>query len=153
MKARKGDLIEEVKTMVSIPDEYKKVLVELNLDTAQASLFLLGVLIGRIGAQQWKDGKSKPILNKINFQGLPATRLRNLFVDVFNSMRNHHVLNSHTESIYAASTELLERSMSKWNLSDKENVYYILAGYAYETQRILTHSSTNSENNESQMEV
>jgi len=103
----------------------------------ESALFLLGYLIGEIGNAQMEGtdyNAKKPILNKINFNGISAKSLINLSNDVFEKLDQYRI-RGYNEKIYAAMKELMDRHIKNWSLSDSENVYYIMSGYAHNTYR------------------
>jgi CRISPR-associated protein Csh1 len=94
-------------------------------------LFLLGYLLGVIGnAQNTKDIKKEPILNKINFQGMGAEKLVRLANDVLEKLRQYDKL-QYNKEIYSALKLLMDNKMEEWKLSNQENVFYVLSGYAF----------------------
>lgn len=133
--------------MVKIPEPYKTTLEELGFDAPRQALFLTGVIVGKIGSAQWKDSKNKPILNRINYQGMPLSRIKAFTVDLFEGLKHNKML-EYSESVHSASKALLNKSEMQWPLSDKENVYYILSGYAFETQRIINKNGDENEDEE-----
>ena len=131
---------------------YVDYMKEMKFNESQSALFLLGILIARVGAAQVKkqqeaakagsgsgrlDTSNKPILNKINFQGMNKKRLQMLSTDVFEKLRQTKQLNPTNELIYAEHKRLFDQTVSNWKLSDRENVYYLLSGYAFGTKQIL----------------
>ncbi len=131
---------------------YVDYMKEMKFNESQSALFLLGILIARVGAAQVKkqqeaakagsgsgrlDTSNKPILNKINFQGMNKKRLQMLSTDVFEKLRQTKQLNPTNELIYAEHKRLFDQTVSNWKLSDRENVYYLLSGYAFGTKKIL----------------
>lgn len=112
---------------------------EMKFSKVKGSVFLLGVLIAQVGVVQFRERESKPILNKINFQGMNQTKLQMLSVDVFEKLKQLKVLNVYNEQIYFEHSCLFEEASLNWNLSNRETVFYLLSGYAYETNRILSH--------------
>ncbi len=111
----------------------------LGLDEQETSLFLLGYVIGEIGKKQFLErpegSKSKPILNKINFQGMDRDRLMLLFLEIFEKIKQMELY--WLEKIYALAKELADRNIKGWRKSPQENVYYILSGYSYATLRAI----------------
>ncbi len=137
------------KEMTEIPEPYKKMARELELDPFKESLFLLGTLLARVGSAQWRAGsKDKPVLGKLNYQGMPLSRVREFSVDIFDKLRQYDQLTEDSELIYAAAKLQLGQFEMSWPLSDKENVYYLLSGYAYETLRIISRGGKKSETEE-----
>lgn len=95
------------------------------------ALFLLGYLVGEIGnAQSGAGHKKKPILDKINFQGMGTDKLMRLSNDVLEKLRQYDRL-QYNEYTYSVLKSLVDNNMGKWNLSNQENVFYVLSGYAF----------------------
>ena len=105
--------------------------LEIYNDKCKRALFSLGYLIGEIGNAQSATGhKKKPILNKINFQGMGVEKLVRLSDDVFEKLKQYDIL-QYNENIYTASKLLMDGNIKQWNLSNQDNVFYILSGYAF----------------------
>jgi CRISPR-associated protein Csh1 len=133
------DMIEYIETM--------------HYNVPQSSLFLLGYLIARIGAAQIgkaneraealgqaRGGKTanKPILSKINYHGMNKQKLMMLSNEVFEKLRQLKIASLQNEAVYAEHKRLFDSALQeKWNLSDRESVFYLLSGYAYGTKKIL----------------
>jgi len=105
--------------------------LKIYIDRQKQALFLIGYLIGEIGSNQSQtsDTKKKPILNKINFQGMDYKKLMRLTNEIFEKLDQYKIL-SFNENIFSAAKRLLE-SNAQWQLSNQENVFYVLSGYAY----------------------
>lgn len=128
----------------------------MNYNVAQSSLFLLGYLIAKIGAEQVRRTKeraealgqarsgktaNKPILSKINYHGMNRQKLVLLSNEVFDKLRQLKIASLQNEAVYAEHKRLFDSALQeKWNLSDRESVFYLLSGYAYGTKRILNGS-------------
>ncbi|MHA1439583.1 MAG: type I-B CRISPR-associated protein Cas8b/Csh1 [Promethearchaeota archaeon] len=103
------------------------------------AMFLLGYLIGEIGSAQFQKGlKDDPILNKINFDGMNKRAIIYLFNEVGKMLKNYKIMKYNT-STYEASKNLFDYDIPKNinELSDIENVYFILGGYAYKKAIII----------------
>lgn len=118
-------------------------------DKQKTALFLLGYLIGEIGSAQSGTGhKNKPILNKINFQGMGAEKLIRLTNDILEKLRQNKSVGGKTlleynESTYSALKLLLDNNIAKWNLSNQEGVFYTLSGYAFSNYLVRKRSRDN----------
>jgi len=135
----KGGINMKVEYNKLIIDDIKKYLEEMEYDEPMISLFLLGKLIGEIGIAQYNKGDTKKsILNKLNFQGMHMEKIKRLFPEVFEKMRQYRVLTSENEKLYAIAMELLNKNKNAWSLSPQDNVFYILSGYAYITYKAIT---------------
>jgi CRISPR-associated protein Csh1 len=113
---------------------------ELNLDRGQQALFLLGYLIGQIGSTREQRGSSKPILNKVHFQGMDQGKVMRLANEVYEKLRQYKIAD-YNEAVYAAMKALLDREQTALN-SSQENTYWLLSGYAYATWQAIRHGKT-----------
>ena len=105
---------------------------EIYNDGCKKALFSLGYLIGEIGYKQSTAGhKKKPILNKINFQGMGPEKLVRLSNDVLEKLRQYDKLQYNEDNIYSTLKLLMDANISHWKLSNEENVFYVLSGYAF----------------------
>ena len=105
--------------------------VALYVDEQKRALFLLGYLVGEIGNAQSATGhKTKPILDKINFQGMGVDKLIRLSNDILEKLMQYDKL-QYNEDSYSALKSLLDNHIANWNLSNQENVFYSLSGYAF----------------------
>ncbi|SHF44395.1 CRISPR-associated protein Csh1 [Caldanaerobius fijiensis DSM 17918] len=104
-------------------------------DEAKA-LFYLGVLIRRVAIYQMlKEHKSKPILKKIQFQGMTDMEVYRLYNEVVEKLRQYGKLNIFTEAVmnrFHYYYGCINRPIDKpWKLDGHANVFYIMSGYAY----------------------
>jgi len=119
--------------------------IEIYNDKSKQALFLIGYLMGEIGyAQSVKDIKNKPILNKINFQGMGEEKLVKLANDILEKLKQFDKLH-YNEGIYSAVKLLMDNNIKKWNLSNQENVFYTLSGYAFLNYLIRKRSKESKE--------
>ncbi|MEM3040349.1 MAG: type I-B CRISPR-associated protein Cas8b/Csh1 [Candidatus Methanomethylicaceae archaeon] len=118
----------------NVPDEnIECIFLEIGYAEWQKALFLLGVLIGKIGIEQYNKGdEKKAVLNKINFEGMSAERVKLLANYALEGLRNYRALNAYNEAIYAYMKNMLDRSLEDLR-NPIDNVFYILSGYAYAT--------------------
>ncbi|NSW76425.1 MAG: TIGR02556 family CRISPR-associated protein [Candidatus Atribacteria bacterium] len=116
-------------------EEYVK---KMGYSEEETALFLLGYLIGEIGAKQIQGGDSakKPILGKINFNGMSVRNLLTLSSEVFEKLDQYRIRH-YNEKIFAVMKSLMDAHIKDWRLSEAENVYYILSGYAFHTYRMV----------------
>jgi len=121
-------------------------------DDAKRGLFLLGYLIGEIGNKQYQTNKkSKPILDKINFQGMGLSQVKRLVPDVFEKLKQYDILRFN-EGTFSAAKFLIDESLSDWPLSNQDNVFYLLSGYAYSNFRRIQQSGQEGEDENGQEE-
>lgn len=121
--------------ILEIDEDKKEFLKQMGYDEQKAAMFLLGCMIGDIASAQSKDNKSsKPILNKLNYEGINSKKLIWLSNEVFEKMRQYDVLR-YNEMTFAEFKKLLDKQFNKWSLTPQENVFYILSGYGYSTAK------------------
>lgn len=108
---------------------------ELGLDEVRRSLFLLGVLIGRIGSRREQRDSDKPILNKVHFQGMDRPKIVRLANEVYEKLRQYKIAD-YNEGLYAAMKAYLDRSLDRLG-PPHENAYWVLSGYAWGTQQTI----------------
>lgn len=131
-------------TKLNLKDQYISYIEEINYDEQQTALFLLGCMVGAIGRKQNnrnnksggnKDsGTYKPILNKLNFNGMELSKIKRLSNEIPSKMRQEKILIFY-ERVYQNQKYLLDLNEKNWNYNKDENLYYLLSGYAYETMR------------------
>jgi len=127
----------------------KEYIKEMGYSEHQTALFLLGYLIGEIGNAQWKrESPTKPILEKITYQGMTVEKLKRLTNEVFEKLKQYKSegkpLLTFNEPIFAECKRLLDRNINDWRPSDQENVFYVLSGYAYATQERMKKKEGNN---------
>lgn len=126
---------------LNLNDEILSYIKEMGYNEQQTSLFLLGVLIGAIGREQSKrqrekaqEGTYKPILNKINFNGMDKYRIMKLSNQIPSKLR-HEKIQKYYEGVFCAHKYLLDKNIQNWKLNKDESLYYLLSGYGYQTMK------------------
>lgn len=101
----------------------------------QKSLFYLGALVNKIGlAQYHKDHKTKPILNKIQYQGMNRNEILRLYLDVWEKVTQY--ARGEKPGWMLDCERLAERfnfyvgKMEEWS-SEQQNVFFIMSGYSF----------------------
>ena len=97
------------------------------------ALFYLGALVNRVAwKQSGKGHEKKPVLNKINYQGMSRRDILRLYEDTLDLIRHYF------EGVPLYIGQYMERfhnyfgTLEKaWPLNEQENVFYIMSGYAY----------------------
>jgi CRISPR-associated protein Csh1 len=117
-----------------LKEEMRLYLHEMGYSEPHTALFLLGYLLNQIGGSQRRSGyEHKPVLDKVNYNGMSwpkVVRLSNLLVD---QLRQHRIF-IYNEGTYAVMKAMLDAHASDWSLSSEENVFFILSGYAWATR-------------------
>ncbi|ADG07366.1 TM1802 family CRISPR-associated protein [Kyrpidia tusciae] len=97
------------------------------------ALFYLGAMMNRVAWKQYKKNhKSKPVLNKINFQGMTRRDILRLYEEVLDLAKYYF------EGLPLYMEQFIERfhnyfgTLEKaWPLSEQANVFYLMAGYGF----------------------
>jgi CRISPR-associated protein Csh1 len=129
----------ESKGNIAVPEEITKFWIDIGTyDDPRKALFLLGYIVGNVGNKQYKSGhKTKPILNKINFQGMNIQTIIRLTNDIFEKLSQYKIL-GYNEAIFHQYKRLVDIYSSDWPLNNQENVFYILSGYSFSTYQAIT---------------
>jgi CRISPR-associated protein Csh1 len=119
----------------------------MNFSEQEAALFMLGYLIGEVGnKQRTSESSKKPILDKINYQGMNLKRISMLSNEIFEKL-DQYKARDYNEVNFAVMKRFMDKNIFCWRISDSENVYWILSGYAFNTYKTIT-SSKKEEKNE-----
>ena len=98
------------------------------------ALFYLGVLLNRVASKQFdKAHKTKPVLKKIQFQGMSAKEVFRLYEDILDKLRQYEMFDWYNEQLVAAFHRHCGNLEKQWPLSEHANVFYIMSGYGYQT--------------------
>lgn len=120
---------------LNVKEHIKRYIERVGYGDQETAMFLLGYLIGEIGNKQYKrvggEG-NKPILNKINFNGIDRSKIKRLVNDVFNAL-NQEKIRAFNEVIFFEMKRLLDSNINNWNLNKDESLFYLLSGYSYAT--------------------
>ena len=96
---------------------------------AEKALFYLGRILDAVGKAQYDaNHKSKPVLNKINFNGMDASAIIRLSLDLREKSRQYNIHN-YTDWDFGRFTERFNEK--DWPLSKEQNVFYLMAGYSF----------------------
>ncbi len=129
---RENAIMEKEQDTFELSDDIETFLLENKFNDQQKALFYLGMLIKQVAYSQYrKEHKKKPILKKISYQGMSVADLKRLYVDVFEKLVQYESLYLNIENINSLCKKYFDKSDASWNLSEFENVFYLLSGYAY----------------------
>lgn len=134
----------------SVPEPYREAMDQLSLSDQEQALFLLGVLLARVATEQYGIDKKKPILEKLNYTGMSLPRITTFANELFDKLRQYRLLQgrgaAEHELLFNEAVQRLIRYREYWQLTDAQNVYFLLAGYAYETGRAIQTASIRGHN-------
>ncbi len=135
----RGLKMNESKGNIAVPEEITKFWNDIGTyDDPRKALFLLGYIVGNVGNKQFTSGhKTKPILNKINFQGMNIQTIIHLTNDIFEKLTQYKIL-GYNEILFHQYKRLIDTYSSDWPLNNQENVFYILSGYSFSTYQAIT---------------
>lgn len=134
------EVIEQSETQI---DQLEAFFVDNKLKANQKALFYLGQALDKIAyAQVLKDHPSKPILNKINYNGMSKENILKLHADLSEKITQYIeiVKNGKTYSIQRWTEPILKKFRENFaipisndnpKLSQHENVFYLLLGYSF----------------------
>jgi len=96
------------------------------------ALFYLGMMVQRVAWEQVKNKhKTKPVLKKIQFQGMKQHEIIRLAQDVYEKFRQYEIFSAYTEALIYRFNDNFGTIRNKWPLSEQANVFYLMAGYGY----------------------
>lgn len=131
---------------VSNEAEWEKFLVQNNFNTQQRALFYLGILINQVAYSQYRKGHiQKPILRKITYQGMSLKDIKRLYVDIFEKLMQYNAMYKEVEKVNSLCKYYFDKTNNKWELSDSENVFYLLSGYAYKVSDAVEELTSKNE--------
>lgn len=139
LKLLRGLTMEKDSEIESIPAEIKEFWEDIGVyDNPRKTLFLLGYMVGNIGNSQYHSGhKTKPILNKINFQGMTVQSILRLTNEVFEKMIQYKIL-KYNELLFYQFKKMIDTFSQNWPLTNQENIFYILSGYSFATYQVIS---------------
>lgn len=118
---------------LNLNEDIKNYIQNMKYDEQQTAMFLLGYFIGEVGnAQRVRMNGEKPILNKLNFNGIDRMKIKKLANEVFNKLNQEKIRKFH-EVTYFEFKKILDKNLDRWKLNKNENLFYILSGYSFAT--------------------
>lgn len=127
----RGEQMAENQT-IYLTDETEMFLTETGFSKEAKSLFYLGCLLGKVGSAQYmKNHQSKPILNKISFQGMNQKEILRLYNELVEKLRQYKIINYSNELLMQKFHENFGTAERTWPLSDHENIFYLMSGYSF----------------------
>lgn len=105
---------------------------KMNYSEPQKAMFYLGRILDTIAYTQSKKGHtSKPILGKINFNGLDKENIQRLYEDLFEKAKQYNAIR---EIEFNSSLFMQHFNYNEWEkngLSKKEALFFLLSGYSF----------------------
>ena len=142
-------IMEKDNNEAELSNDIERFLSENKFSTQQMALFYLGLLVNQVAFSQRGQGHlKKPILKKISYQGMSLNDLKRLYVDVFEKLVQYNALYPNVEKHNTLCKHYFDRSDNLWELSEFENVFYLLSGYAYKVANPASSNDSNDNINE-----
>lgn len=107
----------------------EKFFKEMGYTKEQEALFYLGRVASQVGDAKYRNKhKNKPILKKINFNGMDANALMRLANDLSEKAVQYSI---HQQTDWNLSHFNESFKKEKWSLDRDENIFYLMAGYTF----------------------
>lgn len=102
---------------------------KMDYSETEIALFYLGRVLSSVAYAQYKKGhESKPVLNKINFNGMDADAIVRLSLDLREKSRQYNI---HHKTEWNLSEFTNRFNEKDWPLSKEQSVFYLMAGYSF----------------------
>ena len=109
--------------------------LRMNYSDSQQAMFYLGRLLDAVARKQAdKDHSSKPVLNKINFNGLDVNAIKRLKNDLFEKTLQYRDIHDNCKPLFGRFDSLFEydhRDPKSWTMKPEESLFYLLSGYSF----------------------
>jgi len=140
-----GEYMESTQLKDFFPNGLADLFADFKYEPAQQGLALLGYVLGAVANAQFKEGhENKPVLGKVNYQGMSEEKVIRLFNDLFEKIRQYSKHIGYAERWWSAAKQLYESS-DRSRLTANERVFYLLSGYSF---HLLGRSRKNNDNND-----
>ena len=122
------DTIEQIELSVS-QQKIERFFAKMEYTSSQKAMFYLGRAVNSVAIEQYKKGyESKPVLAKLNYNGMQKSEIVRLKNDLYDKMRQFK-LHSYMEPIFKKFTEHFNEN--QWSMKPDEALFYILSGYSF----------------------
>lgn len=102
---------------------------KMDYNDSQKALFYLGRVLSTVARKQYEKGyTSKPVLNKLNYNGMNKDDILKLKKDLSEKTQQYS-LHTFTEPAFSRFTELF--NYNKWSMKPNEALFFILSGYSF----------------------
>jgi CRISPR-associated protein Csh1 len=131
--------------LISIPEKYphpevNEFLTLKKCSRNQLALFCLGRALNVVGyAQERKKHTTRPILNKINFNGMEWDDINKLTSEIWEKSNQYQVVTTAKGKQFQVRKKIEEwldlfskyAQEENWNFSKEENLFFLMAGYVF----------------------
>lgn len=115
---------------IESPDKLKQFFNDMGYSVQQQTLYWLGRIVNKVGTAQYKKGhQQKPVLNKINYNGMDHSKIQRLYIDTFELANQYKIANeiNYFSKMFSQDFPADEKL---WKLTPQEGVFYILSGFS-----------------------
>jgi CRISPR-associated protein Csh1 len=109
--------------------------LRMNYSNPQQAMFYLGRILDAVARKQAeKSYESKPVLNKINFNGLDVNAIRRLKGDLFEKTLQYREIHDNCKPLFGRFDSLFEYNHAEsksWSMKPEESLFYLLSGYSF----------------------
>ena len=106
----------------------------MNYTDDQKAAFYLGRILGNVAYAQWKKGhRTKPVLGKINYNGMDAKALVRLRLDLLEKCRQYNILKFFIEDSFSKFHDHFKLDGWDKRMKPDEALFFLLAGYSFKT--------------------
>ncbi len=107
---------------------------DMNYTAAQKALFYLGRALNDVAYAQFKSNhQTKPVMNKLNYNGMDKDAVMRLYLDLAEKVRQYasKINISGVEYNFSRFIENFNPNIPDNSMTPEENVFYILSGYSF----------------------
>jgi CRISPR-associated protein Csh1 len=127
--------VENSPEQVELPDYQQKVdnfLTKMKYNESQAALFYLGQALKAVTwAQVNSNHPNKPILNKINYNGMDRKSILGLYGELRDKARQYRKYTRLIERPLESFDRLFNPDSNYWKMSADEALFFIFSGYSF----------------------
>lgn len=125
-------------------ERIERFFTRMEYDDDKKAMFYLGRILSSIAsAQAQKEHKSKPILNKLNFNGINLKDIERLRLDLTEKTQQYR-LHDKTEYAFAQFHHFFKHK--DWSMPPQEALFFLLSGYSFLTGSKKSKSNTSTSN-------
>jgi CRISPR-associated protein Csh1 len=115
-----------------LPDYQQKIedyFVRMDYKPEHKALFYLGRVLNTVAQTQYKkEHKNKPVLKKLNYNGMDRDDIRRLHLDLVEKTQQYSI-HRFTETTISRFTMLFKHE--NWTMKSDEALFFILSGYSF----------------------
>ncbi len=124
--------VENIPEQAELSENQQKIerfFAKMEYTPSQKAMFYLGRAVSSVAIEQYKKGyESKPVLAKLNYNGMQKSEIIRLKNDLYDKMRQFK-LHGYMEPIFKKFTEHFNEN--QWSMKPDEALFYILSGYSF----------------------